>query len=75
MARAPSTPLTGRAYPTYGKKVQRMKCCKKTVSLPTVASLAFALGVLLTRFLPPAALTVLLAAAILAAGVLALLRK
>ena len=51
-----------------------MKCCKKTVSLPTVASLAFALGVLLTRFLPPAALTVLLAAAILAAGVLALLR-
>jgi len=52
-----------------------MKCCKKAVSLPTVAALAFSAGVLLTRFLPPVALTVLLAILILGAGVAALLRK
>lgn len=52
-----------------------MKCCKKTISLPVVAALAFAAGILLTRFLPPVALTVLLAILILAAGVAALLRK
>ncbi|MBP5610896.1 MAG: hypothetical protein J6X72_06125 [Clostridia bacterium] len=52
-----------------------MKCCKQTVSLPTVAALAFSLGVLLARCLPPAALAVLLAAVILAAGAIALLRK
>ena len=52
-----------------------MKCCKQSVSLPTVAALAFALGILLTRFLPPAVLSVLLAIGILAAGIAALLRK
>ena len=52
-----------------------MKCCQTTVSLPSVAALAFAAGVLLARCLPPAALAVLLAAVILAAGVIALLRK
>jgi len=52
-----------------------MKCCKKSVSPTTVAALAFALGILLTRFLPPAVLTVLLAIGILAAGIVALLRK
>ena len=52
-----------------------MKCCKQSVSLPTVAALAFAAGILLTRFLPPAVLTVLLAIGILAAGIVALLRK
>ena len=52
-----------------------MKCCKQSVSLPTVAALAFAAGVLLTRFLPPAVLSVLLATLILAAGIAALLRK
>ena len=52
-----------------------MKCCKQTVSLPVVAALAFASGILLTRFLPPVALTVLLAILILAAAVAALLRK
>ena len=52
-----------------------MKCCKQSVPTATVAALAFALGILLTRFLPPVALTVLLAAGILAAGIVALLRK
>lgn len=52
-----------------------MKCCKQTLSLPVVAALAFAAGILLTRFLPPAALTVLLSILILAAGIAALLRK
>ncbi len=52
-----------------------MKCCKKTISCATVAALAFAAGILLTRFLPPVALTVLLAILILAAGIAALLRK
>ena len=52
-----------------------MKCCKRNVSPITVASLAFAAGILLTRFLPPAVLTVLLALGILAAGIAALLRK
>ena len=52
-----------------------MKCCKQSVPTATVATLAFALGILLTRFLPPVALTVLLAIGILAAAVAALLRK
>ena len=52
-----------------------MKCCKQSVSTTTVAALAFAAGILLTRFLPPVALSVLLAALILAAGIAALLRK
>jgi len=52
-----------------------MKCCKKTVSLPVAAAVAFSSGILLSRFLPPVALTVLLAILILAAGIAALLRK
>ena len=52
-----------------------MKCCKNSVSPTTVAALAFALGILLSKVLPPAALAVLLAVLILAAGILALLRK
>lgn len=51
-----------------------MKCRNTANCLPTIA-LAFAAGILLTRILPPAALTVILAAAILAAGILALVRK
>ena len=51
------------------------KCCKKTVSLPVAAAVAFSAGILLSRFLPPVALTVLLAILILAAGIAALLRK
>ena len=51
-----------------------MKCCRPD-RLPTVAALAFAAGILLTQFLPPVALTVLLALAILAAGILTLIKN
>ena len=53
-----------------------MKCCNRnSAALPIVAALSFAAGILLSKILPPAALSVLLAILILAAGILALLRK